>query len=96
MRLHRSAKPLEADRAALRFEFWAAPDEAWLDRKTVAAGLGMSVSWLEKFTTRGGGPPYREVGKRRVLYRKADVLRWFHEHTVQRISSSEGSQSERH
>jgi predicted DNA-binding transcriptional regulator AlpA len=88
VRIHNSAKPPRPDRAALRFEFWAAPDDAWLDRKTVAAGLGMSVSWLEKLVTQGSGPPYRSVGTRKVVYRRRDVLRWFDEYAHDRRTSS--------
>jgi predicted DNA-binding transcriptional regulator AlpA len=88
MRIHRSANPPGPDRAALRSEFWDAPDDAWLDRKTVAAGLGMSISWLEKLATQGNGPPYRKMGKRRVLYRKRDVVAWFENYASRWLNSS--------
>jgi hypothetical protein len=88
MHVHRSAKPPQPDRAALRSEFWAAPDDAWLDRRTVAAGLCMSTHWLEKFVTSGGGPPFRKVGLRRVRYRKRDVLFWFEQYTTRRQARS--------
>ena len=41
-----------ASAADLRAEFWRAPDEALLDRKTAAAGLGYTVGWLEWVASR--------------------------------------------
>ena len=59
----------------LRAEFWQAPIEALLDRKTAAAGMGYTVGWLEWVATNGGGPTLTKIG-RTVRYRKADVLAW--------------------
>jgi hypothetical protein len=59
----------------LRTEFWSAPLEALLDRKTAAAGIGLTVGWLECVATHGGGPVLTKIG-RSVRYRKADVLAW--------------------
>lgn len=59
----------------LRAEFWQAPIEALLDRKTAAAGVGYTVGWLEWVATNGGGPTLTKIG-RTVRYRKADVLAW--------------------
>jgi len=61
--------------ATLRAEFWQAPIEALLDRKTAAAGMGYTVGWLEWVATNGGGPTLTKIG-RTVRYRKADVLAW--------------------
>lgn len=61
--------------ADLRAEFWRAPDESLLDRKTTAAGMGYTVGWLEWVATNGGGPIITKIG-RGVRYRKADVLAW--------------------
>ncbi|WKB56068.1 helix-turn-helix transcriptional regulator [Eleftheria terrae] len=65
----------QASTADLRAEFWRAPSEALLDRKTTAAGLGYSTGWLEWTATHGGGPLLTKIG-RSVRYRKADVLAW--------------------
>ena len=61
--------------AALRAEFWQAPNEALLDRKTAAIGMGYTVGWLEWVATHGGGPVITKIG-RSVRYRKSDVLAW--------------------
>lgn len=72
------------DKASLRRWFEQLPfedrpaflfDEALLDRKTTAAGLGYTVGWLEWVATQGGGPVLTKIG-RSVRYRKADVLAW--------------------
>jgi predicted DNA-binding transcriptional regulator AlpA len=72
--------------ADLRAEFWAAPSEALLDRKTAAAGLGYTVSWLEWAATYGSGPVLTKLG-RSVRYRKSDVLAWL-EANSRRIRST--------
>jgi hypothetical protein len=84
-----SFRQLYPEIAALRDYFWSAPADALLDRKTVAAGLNRSVSWLEHFVTRGGGPEYLKVGRHRVLYVKRTVLAWFEEYSKRLTSSSE-------
>ena len=74
--------------ADLRNEFWDAPLEALLDRPTTAAGMGYSVPWLELRATDGGGPRYLKM-RRRVLYRKADVLAWLEANSTKAASTSE-------
>jgi len=61
--------------AELRGDFWRAPQEALLDRKTAAAGMGYTVGWLEWTATNGGGPILTKIG-RSVRYRKSDVINW--------------------
>lgn len=68
-----------AERAALRQEFWQAPDEALLSRAITAAGIGYTIGWLEWAATHGGGPVMTKLG-RTVRYRKADVLAWIETH----------------
>lgn len=75
--VHTSKNVVSPEQAALRNDFWAALPDALFCRKTVAAALCMSVSWLEKLATSGGGPGYSALGKRKVLYRKSDVVEWF-------------------
>ncbi|MCW7540660.1 hypothetical protein OOT46_22840 [Aquabacterium sp. A7-Y] len=65
----------QAATAELRADFWRAPSEALLDRKTAAAGLGYTIGWMEWAATHGGGPLFTKIG-RSVRYRKADVLAW--------------------
>ena len=59
--------------AARRAEFWALPPEAMVDRETQAAVRYVSLSTIEAEAIRGGGVPYRRVG-RRALSTKADIL----------------------
>ena len=54
--------------ADLRVEFWRAPVQALLNRKTTAIGLGYTVGWLEWVATNGGGPVLTKIG-RTVRYR---------------------------
>jgi predicted DNA-binding transcriptional regulator AlpA len=74
--------------AELRADFWRAPVEALLDRKTAAAGLGYTVGWLEWVATHGGGPVLTKLG-RSVRYRKADVLAWLEANSRRIRSTSE-------
>jgi hypothetical protein len=92
IRLHQSARPSRTELAELRDFFWSAPDAAPLDRRVVAAGLNRSVSWLEGFATRGGGPAFLKIGQR-VLYRKGDVVTWFNSR-VQRCTSTSALRQE--
>ena len=78
-----------ASTADLRAEFWQAPDEALLDRKTAAAGMGYTVGWLEWTATHGGGPILTKIG-RTVRYRKADVLAWLEANSSRVERTSEG------
>lgn len=39
--------PQRVSAADLCTEFWRAPDQALLNRKTAAAGMGYTVGWLE-------------------------------------------------
>ena len=71
----RVQRPPRATTADLRADFWRAPDESLLDRKTTAAGMGYTVGWLESVATNGGGPVLTKIG-RSVRYRKSDVLAW--------------------
>lgn len=56
-----------------RAEFYSLPPEALIDRETVAAVRYVSRQTIELEAIRGGGIPYRVIG-RRSLYRKADVM----------------------
>lgn len=72
----------------LRTEFWDAPQEALLDRKTTAAGIGYSLGWIEIKANTGGGIPYLKCG-RRCLYRKSDTLEWLASNSKRVQSTSE-------
>src|SRR5262245_40789404 len=70
----------------LRKEFWNAPLEALLDRRTIGAGIMRSKGWMELRALKGGGVPYLKCG-RRCMYRKADALKWLEENS-QRVDST--------
>lgn len=63
------------DPVTLRAEFYRLPDDAQVDRPTVAAVRYVTTATLEAEAIKGGGPPYTRIG-RRALYRKRDVLAW--------------------
>lgn len=64
-----------SDPSKLRAEFWALPNDALVDRETLAAVRYVQVQTLELEAIKGGGPPYLKIG-RRALYRKGDYLAW--------------------
>lgn len=66
---------VKSDPSALRREFWQLPPEAFVDRDTAGAAVYLGRDSMESLAIKGGGPPYRRVG-RRALYLKADVLLW--------------------
>jgi len=65
----------ETSPAALRAEFWRLPDDAMVDRATIAAAFYLSVASMEALAIKGGGPKYTRIS-RRALYRKRDGLQW--------------------
>ena len=77
-----------ASTADLRAEFWRAPNESLLNRKTTAAGMGYTVGWLESVATNGGGPILTKIG-RSVRYRKSDVLAWLNANSRRIRSTAE-------
>lgn len=64
-----------SDPAALRKEFYDLPDDAKVDRATVAAVAYLQPQTMEKMAIKGGGPPYSRRG-RMALYVKRDVKVW--------------------
>jgi predicted DNA-binding transcriptional regulator AlpA len=54
--------------------------------------LGMSVSWMNKRRTEGGGPPFHKFG-RRVLYDSKSIEEWAESNriatTAQQIAAAE-------
>lgn len=89
MPLHESARPLKPNQVELRNEFLAAPPEAILSRRVVAAGLNRSIGWLELRATKGDGPPYLKVGNFRVSYVKRDVIGWWSNYATRITSTSD-------
>lgn len=91
---HRAQSIRRISTADLRTEFWRAPNESLLDRKTTAAGIGYTVGWLESVATNGGGPVLTKIG-RSVRYRKSDVLAWLKANSRRIRSTAELSVVER-
>jgi excisionase family DNA binding protein len=55
-------------------------DEIFLTPKEAAAYLRVSKSYLDKLRVYGGGPKFLRFGKRKILYRKADLDFWAAQH----------------
>lgn len=85
---HRAQSTKRISTADLRTEFWRAPNESLLNRKTTAAGMGYTVGWLESVATNGGGPILTKIG-RSVRYRKSDVLAWLNANSRRIRSTAE-------
>jgi hypothetical protein len=68
--------------------FWAAAQDALLDRAVTAAGIGHSTGWMEAKATLGGRVPFLKCGHR-VLYRKFNSLTWLKESSQLVRSTSE-------
>jgi hypothetical protein len=68
--------------------FWAAQDDALVERQTMAAGLCMSVAWANVIAVKGGGPAFIKFG-RKSFYRKLDVVDWINKTGRKARSTSE-------
>jgi len=63
----------------------AAPDD-FLDKKTIAAGLGIKLSLLNSKAHTGGGPPFKkEDGSN--WYKKSDAIAWCKEYSEKKRKS---------
>jgi hypothetical protein len=59
----------------------ALPESPFLDAPAAAAFLRVSVMWLAKLRTVGGGPPFSKLGGK-VLYTVDDLTAWVAERRV--------------
>jgi predicted DNA-binding transcriptional regulator AlpA len=48
----------------------------YLDQKTAADLMRLTVRTLERMRRDGGGPPFVRIGLRRIVYSEADIHRW--------------------
>lgn len=55
----------------------------FLDKRTIAAGLGLKVSLLDSKAHTGGGPPFKKE-KNCSLYNKADAIAWAIEYSAKK------------
>jgi len=55
--------------------FNKANSDAYLDKETTAAGLGILKSLLDTKIVKGGGPPYMK-DKGKTWYKKSEALAW--------------------
>ena len=53
--------------------------QAYLRTADAAEYIGLSSSLLEKLRCNGGGPVFRRLGQRRVVYAREDLDRWVSE-----------------
>jgi predicted DNA-binding transcriptional regulator AlpA len=67
-------------RAELRPANANEPDE-YVDDKTLAKTIGMSLETVQQWRTRDEGPPFVRVGPRCVRYRASDVREWMASNT---------------
>ena len=50
--------------------------EVLLNPQQAAKCLGLTAASLQRMRTEGRGPTFIKVGRRRVAYRSADIMRW--------------------
>jgi len=55
--------------------FWALPPTAYVNRACAAAGMGVSVSFLESKAHHGNGPAFYKFG-RQIRYCVHDIREW--------------------
>jgi hypothetical protein len=55
----------------------------FLDKKTIAAGLGLKLSLLDSKAHTGGGPPFKKENNA-SLYNKADAIAWCIEYSAKK------------
>ena len=57
-------------------KFQIPSNEHLMREQDAASFLGYSPRSLQRFRVEGSGPIYRRLGKRRVMYCRADLLAW--------------------
>jgi len=67
--------------------------EVLLTPKEAAPYLRASKSYLDKLRVYGGGPKFLRFGKRKILYRKADLDAWAGQHRFGSTSEYQGDRS---
>ena len=66
-------------RVAEAIMFWASPIEAAFRPETIAITFEVSLPWLQLKRCNGDGIPFlKPAGTRKLLYKKADVIDFFH------------------
>ncbi|WHP06961.1 helix-turn-helix domain-containing protein [Acinetobacter corruptisaponis] len=66
--------------------FNTANDDASFSPESIAAILGVSLSWLQKKRCEGGGIPFSKLHYRKIIYKKADVLAYIERQRIQSTS----------
>jgi predicted DNA-binding transcriptional regulator AlpA len=56
-----------------------------LTEKELSAWIGRSVPSLQRDRSNGDGPPFIQIGPRRIAYRRSDVDAWLTARTKQRV-----------
>ncbi len=47
-----------------------------LNESQTAQFLGLTIRCLQNWRSRGGGPPYIQISRRAIRYRRADLEAW--------------------
>jgi hypothetical protein len=66
----------DKDRATILAAFYAAPDDALFDEKTIAAVRDCSLATMQRDRWAGTGIPFIKPTPRTVRYRKSTVNNW--------------------
>ncbi|WP_038342123.1 helix-turn-helix domain-containing protein [Acinetobacter sp. A47] len=66
--------------------FNTADNDASFSPESIAAVLGVSLSWLQKKRCVGGGIPFSKVHYRKIMYKKSDVLAYIESQRIQSTS----------
>lgn len=53
-----------------------------LTPRQAAERLKLTPATLQRMRSEGSGPRFCQIGKRRVAYREADIVRWINDRTV--------------
>ena len=57
-------------------KFGLPADEHLMNEDVAADFMGSSARTLQRWRGTGEGPPYRRLGKRKVMYSRAELLAW--------------------
>jgi predicted DNA-binding transcriptional regulator AlpA len=65
-----------------------------LTEKELSAWIGRSVPSLQRDRSNGDGPPFVQIGPRRIAYRRSDVDTWLTARTKQRVTPALGREQD--
>jgi predicted DNA-binding transcriptional regulator AlpA len=56
-----------------------------LNEKQVAAWIGISLPSLQRMRAGGSGPPFVQLSRRRIGYKKSSIEDWLQSRTIMRV-----------